>query len=122
MIQLSPLSIQTMMKAKLAEDGKISTTDRRLMMENGHPGVEIDEAAIRRGENPYTKYYQQQGEHPLPSGGQVSLSATYTRILANLYTSSHSLSAISRLQSQCLVHLHIGGRSMVSSVFDISNA
>lgn len=33
------------------------------MMENGHPGVEIDEAAIRRGENPYTKYYQQQGEY-----------------------------------------------------------
>ena len=33
------------------------------MMENGHPGVEIDEAAIRRGENPYTKYYQQQGDY-----------------------------------------------------------
>ena len=61
------------MKAKLAEDGKAATTDRRLMMENGHPGVEVDEAAIRRGENPYTKYYQQQGEHPLPSGSQVSI-------------------------------------------------
>ena len=61
------------MKAKLAEDGKAATTDRRLMMENGHPGVEVDEAAIRRGENPYTKYYQQQGEHPLPSGNQVSI-------------------------------------------------
>lgn len=32
------------------------------MLENGHPGVEIDEAAIRRGENPYTKYFQQQGD------------------------------------------------------------
>ena len=42
------------------------------MMENGHPGVEVDEAAIRRGENPYTKYYQQQGEHAVQSGGQVS--------------------------------------------------
>lgn len=59
------------MKAKLAEDGKVTTTDRRLLMENGHPGVEVDEAAIRRGENPYTKYYQQQGEHPLPTGTQV---------------------------------------------------
>ena len=58
------------MKAKLAEDGKVSTTERRLMMENGHPGVAVDEAAIRRGENPYTKYYQQQGEHPLPAGAQ----------------------------------------------------
>ena len=39
------------------------------MMENGHPGVEIDEAAIRRGENPYTKYYQQQGEYnPVVTG------------------------------------------------------
>ena len=61
------------MKTKLAEDGKAATTERRLMMENGHPGVEVDEAAIRRGENPYTKYYQQQGEHPLPSGNQVSI-------------------------------------------------
>ena len=60
------------MKAKLADDGKASTTERRMMMENGHPGVEVDEAAIRRGENPYTKYYQQQGEHPMPGAAQVS--------------------------------------------------
>ena len=59
------------MKAKLAEDGREATTQRRLMMENGHPGVAVDEAAIRRGENPYTKYYQQQGEQPVPSNGQV---------------------------------------------------
>lgn len=56
----------------MAEDGKESTTDRRLMMENGHPGVEIDEAAIVRGENPYTKYFQQQGEQPAPANAQVS--------------------------------------------------
>ena len=60
------------MKAKVADDGKATSTDRRLLMENGHPGVEVDEAAIRRGENPYTKYYQQQGEHSLPGGTQVS--------------------------------------------------
>ena len=59
------------MKVKLADDGKAATTERRMALENGHPGVVVDEAAIRRGENPYTKYYQQQGEHPLPSG-QVS--------------------------------------------------
>ncbi|RPA85608.1 TPR-like protein [Ascobolus immersus RN42] len=57
-----PFSIQTSNKQKLAEDGKEATTDRRLMMENGHPGVEVDESAIRRGENPYTKYYLQQGD------------------------------------------------------------
>ena len=39
-----------------------------MALENGHPGVEVDEAAIRRGENPYTKYYQQQGENPGGSG------------------------------------------------------
>jgi pre-mRNA-processing factor 39 len=43
------------------------------MMENGHPGVEIDEVAIRKGENPYTKYYQQQGEQPMPVNGQVMI-------------------------------------------------
>lgn len=64
--------MQSVNKAKLAEDGKESTTDRRLMMENGHPGVEIDEAAIVRGENPYTKYFQQQGEQPVPASSQVS--------------------------------------------------
>lgn len=72
----SPFSIQSVNKSKLAEDGKESTTDRRLMMENGHPGVEIDEAAIRRGENPYTKYFQQQGEQPQTTPAQVWVSAT----------------------------------------------
>ena len=67
-----PFSVQRSQQAKLAEDGKESTTQRRMMMENGHPGVEVDEAAIRRGENPYTKYYQQQGEQQLPSDTQVS--------------------------------------------------
>ena len=70
-----PFSVQIGMKEKVAEDGSIKTTNRRLVMENGHPGVEVDEAAIRRGENPYTKYYQQQGEHPLPGAGQVSTAA-----------------------------------------------
>ena len=60
------------MKSKLAEDSMEATTQRRMMAENGHPGVAVDEAAIRRGENPYTKYFQQQGEQQLPSDAQVS--------------------------------------------------
>ncbi|KAL2351687.1 pre-mRNA-processing factor 39 [Cryomyces antarcticus] len=64
-----PFSVQSSMKAKLAEDGKASTTHKRMVTENGHPGVEINEAAIRQGQNPYTKYYQQQGEQP--ADGQV---------------------------------------------------
>ena len=66
-----PYSVSTALKTKVAEDGKESSTQRRMMMTNGHPGVEIDEGAIRRGENPYTKYYQQQGEQQLPSDTQV---------------------------------------------------
>ena len=62
------------MKTKLAEDGNKATTERRMALENGHPGLEVDEAAIRRGENVYTKYYQQQGDqHALPAG-QVGVS------------------------------------------------
>lgn len=68
---LRPFSVQTVAKTRLAEDGREATTQRRMMMENGHPGVEVDEVAIRRGENPYTKYYQQQGEQQLPSDVQV---------------------------------------------------
>lgn len=52
-------------KSKLAEDGKEETTHRRMVLENGHPGVEVNEALIRKGENPYTKYYQQQGDSPV---------------------------------------------------------
>ena len=56
------------MKAKIADDSKADTTERRMALENGHPGLTIDEAAIRRGENPYTKYYQAQGEQPVSGG------------------------------------------------------
>ncbi|KAI9852168.1 MAG: mRNA splicing protein prp28 [Thelocarpon superellum] len=67
-----PFSVQSVNKSKLAEDGQESTTNRRMLMENGHPGVEVDEAAIRRGQDPYTKYYQQQGDHPTPVNGQAA--------------------------------------------------
>ena len=78
-----PFSIQTIMKAKLAEDGREATTQRRMMMENGHPGVEVDEAAMRRGEDLYNKYYQQQGEQQLPSDAQVCRSSPILQYPAN---------------------------------------
>lgn len=68
------------MKSKLAEDGREASTQRRMMMANGHPGVEVDDAAIRRGENPYTKYYQQQGEQQLPSDTQVCQQSPFLQI------------------------------------------
>ncbi|KAI9854568.1 MAG: hypothetical protein M1824_000275 [Vezdaea acicularis] len=67
-----PFSVQSVNKVKVALDGREDTTNRRLVMENGHPGVEVNEAAIRMGENPYTKYYQQQGDQPIPVNGQVA--------------------------------------------------
>jgi len=60
-----PFSIRTTAKAKLAEDGDVAKTERRMALENGHPGVEVNEAEIRIGKNPYAKYYQAQGEVPL---------------------------------------------------------
>ena len=60
--------MQKELKLKLAEDGKAETTERRIALENGHPGLLVNEAAIRRGENPYTKYYQAQGEQPVSGG------------------------------------------------------
>lgn len=42
-----------------------------MMMENGHPGVAIDEAAIRKDEDQYTKYFHQEGEQQLASDTQV---------------------------------------------------
>ncbi len=86
------------MKAKLAEDGNEASTNRRLMMENGHPGVEVDEAAIRRGENPYTKYYQQQGEAPVPANGQVrSLFVAFT-----YYVDKEAANVVTQAQAQPL--------------------
>ena len=66
-----PFSIASGMKEKLAEDGQESTTQRRMVLENGHPGVEVNEAHIRQGGNPYTKYYAQQGEQPVNENQQV---------------------------------------------------
>lgn len=68
-----PFSVQsTNSKAKIAEGGKEATTQRRMMMENGHPGTTIDEAAISRGENPSTKYIHQLDDQYMAGDIQVS--------------------------------------------------
>jgi hypothetical protein len=50
------------------------------MIENGHPGVAVDEATVRKGENPYTKYHQQQGEQPVPVATPVCCLSSPTSI------------------------------------------
>ena len=71
----SPFSVNTAHKCKLAEDGQESTTQKRLVLENGHPGVAINEAAIRRGEDPYAKYYAEQGEDPTTIAAAIGAAA-----------------------------------------------
>lgn len=61
---LGPISVRSGTKAKLANDGKGATTQKSVVQDNGHPGVEVNENAIRQGGNPYSKYYAQQGEAP----------------------------------------------------------
>ena len=71
-----PFSVATGMKSKLAEDGKESTTHGRMTLENGHPGVEVTEAAIHQGGNPSSKYYAQQGAQPV-NGSQQQAPVRY---------------------------------------------
>ncbi|KAF1998089.1 TPR-like protein [Amniculicola lignicola CBS 123094] len=63
-----PYSVQTGLKRKVAEDGDVQTTDRRLVASNGHPGVEVNEAEFRRGVDPYARYYTEQGQDPANQG------------------------------------------------------
>ena len=49
-----PFSVATSLKEKLAGDGKESSAQGRVVLENGHPGAEVNEAHIRQGGNPYS--------------------------------------------------------------------
>jgi pre-mRNA-processing factor 39 len=71
----SPTSVQSLNRS---EDGKENTVERRKSFENGHPVVEVDETGIRKGENLYLKYYQQQSE---PSGVQVNCLNYLTKMI-----------------------------------------
>ena len=63
-----PFTIQHTLKKKLAHDGNEQTTDRRRYLEAGHPGLEINDADIARGIDPYEHYYKEQGESSRPAG------------------------------------------------------
>lgn len=70
-----PFSVRRDEKIKLAEDGKETTTERRMMRENGHPGVEVDDQSLARGESPYVKLFQMQGDSVGAAGAQGSVAA-----------------------------------------------
>ncbi|ODQ63467.1 putative mRNA splicing protein [Nadsonia fulvescens var. elongata DSM 6958] len=53
-----PFSVNHAIKRKIAPDSKPETTNRRLKLENGHPGVEVSDK--HPNENYFAKYLQQQ--------------------------------------------------------------
>ena len=63
-----PFSVQAANKRKLAADGTEESTNRRLYIEAGHPGVPVNDPLVRRGENPYASLYREQGEDPYVAG------------------------------------------------------
>ncbi|CCJ30227.1 unnamed protein product [Pneumocystis jirovecii] len=73
-----PFSVQIENKQRLSEDGDAKTYERKLRLTNGHPGVEINEADIRAGKNPYDQYYIEQGEIPPITVGHNAQQETYS--------------------------------------------
>jgi pre-mRNA-processing factor 39 len=71
------MSVQRTHKRKIAVDGDEETTDRVRVAENGHPGVHVNDAEIRKGVDPYARLYQQQGINPYGPNGQPA-PLTYT--------------------------------------------
>lgn len=63
-----PLTVQTTHLIKLAADGKIETTRRRIYLESGHPGVAVNDPLVSRGHNPFAALYRDQGENPYDAG------------------------------------------------------
>jgi pre-mRNA-processing factor 39 len=71
-----PFIVQTQRKRRLAEDGNIDAVNKRIRLSNGHPGVEIDEEALKANklDGVFEKYYLEQGEQPpVSANGQVEV-------------------------------------------------
>jgi len=68
-----PFIVQTQRKRRLADDGNLDVVNKRIRLSNGHPGVEVDEQALKDNklDGVFEKYYTEQGEQPPASNGQV---------------------------------------------------
>jgi len=71
-----PFIVQTQRKKRLAEDGNVDSVNKRIRLSNGHPGVEVDEEALKANklDKVFERYQAEQGELPLgvaTSNGQV---------------------------------------------------
>jgi pre-mRNA-processing factor 39 len=68
-----PFIVQTQRKRRLAEDGSVDSVNKRIRLSNGHPGVEVDEEALKANkvDGVFEKYLAEQGEVSQRSNGQV---------------------------------------------------
>jgi pre-mRNA-processing factor 39 len=68
-----PFIVQTQRKRRLAEDGNVDSVNKRIRLSNGHPGVEVDEEALKANkvDGVFEKYLAEQGEAAQRSNGQV---------------------------------------------------
>ena len=68
-----PFIVQTQRKRRLAEDGSVDSVNKRIRLSNGHPGVEVDEEALKANklDKVFEKYMAEQGDAPQGSNGQV---------------------------------------------------
>jgi pre-mRNA-processing factor 39 len=69
-----PFIVQTQRKRRLAEDGNVDSVNKRIRLSNGHPGVEVDEEALKANklDGVFERYEKEQAESMAgPINGQV---------------------------------------------------
>ena len=69
-----PFIVQTQRKRRLAEDGNVESVNKRIRLSNGHPGVEVDEEALKANklDGVFERYEREQAESMAgPVNGQV---------------------------------------------------
>ena len=59
-----PFIVATQRKRRLVEDGSVDSVNKRIRLSNGHPGVEVDEEALKTNklDGVFDKYKTEQGE------------------------------------------------------------
>lgn len=59
-----PFIVATQRKRRLVEDGNVDSVNKRIRLSNGHPGVEVDEEALKTNQldGVFDKYKTEQGE------------------------------------------------------------
>ena len=69
-----PFIVQTQRKRRLADDGNVDSVNKRIRLSNGHPGVEVDEEALKANklDGVFERYEREQAESMAgPVNGQV---------------------------------------------------